>query len=122
VLDKREKQHWWVQVVWGSEGVPLPSVPEGIRILTLEEVERLGMREPRPHQPPRPGGVATISYTSGTTGIPKGMLGCWHLVSWDSVLEFFHWNGKRLFGLLLFFNFTFARWNHCLSKLCGESV
>lgn len=63
-----------MQVVWGSEGLPLPTCaarPE-VRIVRLEDVERAGSREPRAHTPPRPSAVATISYTSGTTGTPKG--------------------------------------------------
>ena len=63
-----------MQVVWGSEGLPLPTCgarPE-VRIVRLEDLERAGSREPRAHAPPRPSSVATISYTSGTTGTPKG--------------------------------------------------
>lgn len=67
-------QLYGVQVVWGSEGLPLPTCaarPE-VRIVRLEDLERAGSREPRAHTPPRPSSVATISYTSGTTGTPKG--------------------------------------------------
>jgi len=36
------------------------------------QVESLGRRHPKAHVPPRPSDVATICYTSGTTGTPKG--------------------------------------------------
>jgi len=36
------------------------------------QVQSLGRRHPRVHIPPHPSDTATICYTSGTTGTPKG--------------------------------------------------
>jgi long-chain acyl-CoA synthetase len=62
-----------LQVVWGATD-PLPEPPAGVncRIVTLDAVEQLGRRHPRAHVPPKLSDTATLCYTSGTTGQPKG--------------------------------------------------
>ncbi|GAB4820224.1 hypothetical protein N2152v2_007270 [Parachlorella kessleri] len=54
----------------------LPEVPSGsqARMMTLDKVKALGFKNPKPHRPPQPSDLALISYTSGTTGVPKGAL------------------------------------------------
>lgn len=46
----------------------------GLKLYSILDLERLGFRYPQPHSPPDPQDVATFSYTSGTTGGPKGAL------------------------------------------------
>jgi long-chain acyl-CoA synthetase len=58
-----------------SSRLPLelpPGVHPDVRLVTIEACESLGRRHPRAHLPPRPSDVATLCYTSGTTGTPKG--------------------------------------------------
>lgn len=55
--------------------IPIPSYTHpGLKLYSILDLERLGFRYPQPHSPPDPQDVATFSYTSGTTGGPKGAL------------------------------------------------
>lgn len=46
----------------------------GLRVYGFGEVEALGLKTPRSHIPPQAADLASICYTSGTTGNPKGAL------------------------------------------------
>lgn len=66
-----------MQVVFGlKKGQRLPRVPPGLKaqVVTLEAVAAAGREHPRAHIPPLPQDTATLCYTSGTTGIPKGAI------------------------------------------------
>ncbi|KAG0344393.1 hypothetical protein BG004_004513 [Podila humilis] len=51
---------------WGEE--------KGIKVFDFNEIEALGAEFPRKHTPPQPEEVASLCYTSGTTGQPKGAM------------------------------------------------
>ena len=45
----------------------------GIKIYSMAEVEEIGVKSGRPMRPAKLDDLCTISYTSGTTGAPKGV-------------------------------------------------
>lgn len=79
---------FFLQIVWGLNETEIPAVPPGssCRILSLRQVEMFGQEHTLSHIPPHPHDMATICYTSGTTGVPKGMkrLICPIIFSWSA--------------------------------------
>ncbi|PRP79082.1 hypothetical protein PROFUN_13144 [Planoprotostelium fungivorum] len=73
-------------IVMDDEEVAAPNEPTGldhlarwaksvnVRLYGFGEVEALGIKFPRAHIRPRPEHVASLCYTSGTTGHPKGAI------------------------------------------------
>lgn len=47
---------------------------KAVELYYMEDVEELGLQNPRPYNSPLPSDTVTINYTSGTTGNPKGVV------------------------------------------------
>jgi len=53
---------------------PTTDVPDGIQLLSQEEVIALGLEKPKPVVRPKADDIAVLMYTSGSTGTPKGVM------------------------------------------------
>ncbi|KAL2609860.1 hypothetical protein R1flu_028433 [Riccia fluitans] len=60
-------------IVDERNALPLPSI-SGVEILSFRSLEAEGIAHPSPFVPPAPEDTATLCYTSGTTGTPKGVV------------------------------------------------
>ncbi|KKK19122.1 hypothetical protein P175DRAFT_0501604 [Aspergillus ochraceoroseus IBT 24754] len=47
---------------------------QDLALYTMDQVEQLGAASGRPCNPPKASDIVTVSYTSGTTGAPKGVV------------------------------------------------
>uniref|UniRef100_A0A672FEF1 long-chain-fatty-acid--CoA ligase n=1 Tax=Salarias fasciatus TaxID=181472 RepID=A0A672FEF1_SALFA len=61
-------------IVVDSKPTSWPDIPRGIVVHSMDAVKEMGSQPDNSRRQPQPSDIAVIMYTSGSTGIPKGVM------------------------------------------------
>ncbi|KAL8277355.1 hypothetical protein RQP46_010195 [Phenoliferia psychrophenolica] len=94
-------------MAWGKE--------KGVQVLDLAELFAIGAAHPAAHTVPGPNTIASICYTSGTTGNPKGAVLSHGMLAGASVANL---HGSVLDGEGIFF--SYLPLSHIYARFCED--
>ncbi|KAG0338158.1 Long chain acyl-CoA synthetase 7 peroxisomal, partial [Podila humilis] len=90
-----------------------------VNVVAWTEVERNGLAQPVPVSPPKPDDLATICYTSGTTGTPKGaLLSHKNLIAGLSSMKMLASHGKFFIPTPADTHISYLPLAHVFERLC----
>ncbi len=74
LLDVKAKLEYIVLMDGTSDELVNKAAKLSVKVMSFDKLKELGAEHLRAPVPPKPNELATICYTSGTTGLPKGAM------------------------------------------------